>query len=47
MNTDLKANKSPEQKQRAATRTVVILAVIAVAMFVLSIVQQLVITHHI
>jgi hypothetical protein len=47
MNTHLRANKTPEQKQRAAMRTVVILAVIAVAMFVLRIVQQLVLVHHI
>ncbi|HET7556752.1 MAG TPA: hypothetical protein VFK08_01610 [Rhodanobacteraceae bacterium] len=36
-----------EKGKRAARRTAWILGIIALAMFVLSIVQQLVLTHHI
>ena len=39
-------SKSITGSQRAAKRTAVILAIIAAAMFVLSIVQQLVLVHH-
>ena len=45
MNVSLKANKTPEQKHRAAMRTAVILAIIASTFFVLSIVQQIVLVH--
>ncbi|HEX6612903.1 MAG TPA: hypothetical protein VF022_03445 [Rhodanobacteraceae bacterium] len=40
-----KAENNPRQ-QRMARRTAWILGIIAVAMFVLSIVQQLVLVHH-
>jgi hypothetical protein len=45
MNTDLRHNESARQ-QRMARRTAWILGGIAVAMFLLSIVQQLVLVHQ-
>lgn len=40
------AAKANPSSQRAARRTAWILGIIAIAMFVLSIVQQLVLVHH-
>ncbi|HXS72920.1 MAG TPA: hypothetical protein VN725_02670 [Rhodanobacteraceae bacterium] len=44
MNADLKRSEDM-RPQRAARRTAIILAIIAAAFFVLSIVQQLVLVH--
>lgn len=46
MDIGLNAEKTPEQKRTAARRTAWILAAVAVTFFVLSIIEQIAITHQ-